>query len=225
METKKLKINCLGASNTRIIKTADRETVREVNYPVILGLLLRCTVRNYGVNGTNIAIMEGRQDSYFERAPLMDKDADIVILQGDGNDANNCVPLGEPGTEDVRTFRGAVGSLIDYIRRDFPCAELIIAAGMPKLNSPKRRADGLDHEDFHAAFIEVCRSRGIEPIDPYADPLMRADDPKMMPDGTHLSEKGCRYYAEMIAEKVAEKEAKKVSEKASEKVSEKVAER
>lgn len=202
MEANKLKINCLGASNTCIIKTLDLETVRDVNYPVILGLLLRCTVRNYGVGGTNIAVTDGRTDSYLERETLMDKDADIVIIQGDGNDASHGVLPGAEGTNDIHTYRGAVGVLIDNIRRDFPSAHLIVLAGLPKLKPPKNRTDDLSHEDFHKAFIDVCRGRGIEPVDFAADPRFRADDRAVMPDGTHLSEIGCRCYADIVADEV-----------------------
>ena len=84
-------INCLGASNTAIVKTLENERVYEVNYPVILGLLLQKTVRNYGVPGCNIARSESRADSYVERAPKMEKDADLILLQGFGNDYRQCL--------------------------------------------------------------------------------------------------------------------------------------
>lgn len=202
MEFGKIIINCLGASNTRIIKTAEKETVRDVNYPVILGLLLRCTVRNYGVSGTNIAVCEGREDSYFERAALMERDADVVIIQGDGNDASHCLPLGEKGSRDVHDYRGALAATILLIRENFPNAAILAFSGMPKLKPPRKRTDGLTHDDFHRAFTEVCRENGIEPYDFSADPVIRADDEEIMPDGLHLSEKGCRYYAEIAAGEV-----------------------
>lgn len=201
-----MKINCLGASNTEIIKSAECETIREVNYPVILGLLMRCTVRNYGKSGCNIAITDGRSDSYLERAPRMEKDADIVIFQGEGNDASHCLPLGEVGSTDVRTFCGAVGAVIDTIRREFPQARLIVLSGMNKGKPPKKRTDGLTHADFHRAFLAVCRSRGIEPHDFTADPEIQPDRPDMMPDGLHMSEKACSRYAGIVMGLIGDKE-------------------
>ena len=192
------KINCLGASNTEIIKSAECETIREVNYPVILGLLMRCPVRNYGKSGCNIAPAEGRADSYLERAPQMDKDANVVIFQGEGNDASHCLPLGEVGSTDVHTFCGAVGAVIDTLRREYPAARLIVLTGMNKLRPPKKRTDGLTHADFHRAFLAVCASRGIEPHDFTLDPEIQPDRPEMMPDGLHMSEKACRRYAEIV---------------------------
>ena len=71
MNIKELKINCLGASNTKVTVALDAEgnkvVHRDVNYPSLLAARLGCTVRNYGVSGTNIAVSDGREDSYFER--------------------------------------------------------------------------------------------------------------------------------------------------------------
>ena len=204
MNASGIKINCLGASNTEIIKSAECETIREVNYPVILGLLMRCTVRNYGKSGCNIAVCDGRADSYLERVPLMDADADVIIFQGEGNDASHCLPLGEVGVDDCRTFCGAVGLVIDTIRRDFPAARLIVLTGMNKARPPKKRTDGLTHEDFHRAFLAVCASRGVVPYDFTADPEIQPTKAEMMPDGLHMSEKACRRYAEIVRGLVVE---------------------
>lgn len=203
METEKLKINCLGASNTEIIKSAECETIREVNYPVMLGLMLRCTVRNYGKSGCNIALSDARSDSYLERVGTMDADADVVIFQGEGNDAAHCVPLGEVGSDDRRTFCGAVAGVIDEVRAKYPHAALIVLTAMKKGKPPKKRTDGLTHDDFHRAFVAVCRVKGIEPYDFTLDPEISPERQDMMPDGTHLSEKGCTYYAGIVRRLVA----------------------
>lgn len=200
METKSLKINCLGASNTRITKTLEKETIRDVNYPVILGLLLRCTVRNYGVSGTNIAVCDARHDSYLERAETMDRDADLVIIQGDGNDASHGLPLGIPGERNPRTFCGALGLLTDFVRREYPQARILAVTGMKKRPMSAPRADGLTHTDFHNAFLASMRLSGIEPVDMYGDALLSPANPEMMPDALHMSERGCRHYADVLAD-------------------------
>lgn len=205
MNTANIKINCLGASNTRIIRAADGTKIRDINYPVLLGLRLRaacpdapCTVRNYGVSGTNITPVPGRADSYLERAAGMDGDADLIILQGEGNDASHGVPLGTPGDTSPDTFCGALRCLIALLRRDFPSARLLVLTAMRKGREPKR-ADGLTHADFHAAFIAVCRLCGTEPVDFCTDTVMNPADPAVMPDGVHMSERGCSYYADRLA--------------------------
>ena len=195
-----LKINCLGASNTRIIRGENGEKIKDINYPRILGLLLRCTTRNYGVSGTNIARCEDRADSYAERMPMMDRDADVVIFQGEGNDCSHCLPLGTPGDTDDTTFCGAVRTVIGYLRATFPQAKLIVLSGLDKKNPPKKRTDGLTHADFHRAFMETCRLCGAEAHDFTLDPQLRCDDPEAMPDGLHMSEKACRHYADTVAD-------------------------
>ena len=84
MNTENIIINCLGASNTQILIDNEGIKTKEINPPVLLGLRLRCTTRNYGKSGTNIAKQEGREDSYFERTPKMEHGADVIIVHGDG---------------------------------------------------------------------------------------------------------------------------------------------
>lgn len=200
MNTANLKINCLGASNTRMIRGENGEKITDINYPLILGLLLRCKTRNYGVGGTNIAVTDGRVDSYVERMKTMDRDADIVIFQGEGNDSAHNIPLGTPGDTDERTYCGAVKAVIEYVRAEFPQAELIVLSGLSKKHAPKNRTDGLGHGDYHNAFMETCRLCGTDPHDFYTDPQLNCNDPASMPDGLHMSEAGCRHYADAVAE-------------------------
>lgn len=192
-------INCLGASNTRILIDDEGKKARDINYPVMLGLRLRCEIRNYGVSGTNIALQEGRNDSYLERAPLMEQGADIIIVQGGGNDANHGIPLGEPDSTDPYTYCGALRSLIRLIRTEFPSSRLIISAAMRR-KKPKARPDGLGWIEFHNAFVSVARSEGIEPIDFWQDPLLDPDKPESLPDGVHMSESACAHMADVFAD-------------------------
>jgi hypothetical protein len=204
MRTEGIKINCLGASNTRIVVTDGRESVRDVNYPVILGLLLRCTVRNYGVCGSCVALTGERTDSYLERLPAMDRDADVVILQGWGNDNHRDVPLGSPGDRCETSYRGALALCIERIRLLFPDAKLLVLSGLDRRLPPRVRPDGLTIDDFIGAFFETCRRCGAEPHDFFRDPLIRAADPSEMPDGVHMSETACRHYAEVTADLIKE---------------------
>ena len=200
MNTEKLTINCLGASNTQILIDNEGIKTKEINYPVLLGLRLRCKTRNYGIGGTNIAKQEGREDSYLERAPMMEHGADVIILQGGGNDCNHCIPLGDLDSTDPYTYCGALRSLIRMIKSDYPESKLIVSTSMRKKREPQKRTDDLGHLDFHKAFVSVCRSEDIEPVDFYNDPELDPFDPESMPDGTHMSEKACKHMADVFAE-------------------------
>ena len=194
-----LKINCLGASNTKITKSRSKETIKDINYPALLAELLHCTVRNYGDSGTNIAKSAGRSDSYYERMTAMDKDADIIILQGEGNDATHKLPLGSVTDTDPTTFCGALRSVIAYIEETYPNGKLIILSGMSKKKQPDR-PDHLTHEDFHAAFMAVCRDCGYEPHDFTLDEKIQPTVAAMMPDGLHMTPEACQRYSEIVAE-------------------------
>ncbi len=203
MNTENIKINCLGASNTRILIDDEGKKARDINYPVMLGLRLRCKINNYGVSGTNIAKQEGREDSYLERAPMMEHGADIIIVQGGGNDANHNIPLGELDSEDPYEYCGAIRSLIRFIRSEYPESRLILSAQMRRKKTPKRD-DGLGWFEFHEAFVGVCRSEGIEPLDFWYDKKLDPDDPASLPDGTHMSENACAHMANVFAEYIKE---------------------
>ena len=191
-------VHCLGASNTAIVKTPENERVDDVNYPVILGLLLRKTVRNFGVPGCDIARSENRSDSYVERSAQVGEGADLILVQGFGNDFRHKIPLGEVGSTDPYTYCGAIGYLIAYFRRNRPDSALWILSGLrSRDDSPARKAQ-------QKAFFDVCRHFGIEPIDFESDPLIDPFDPESMPDGVHMSESACRHYADLLAGKIRE---------------------
>ena len=205
MNIKELKINCLGASNTKVTVALDAEgnkvVHRDVNYPSLLAARLGCTVRNYGVSGTNIAVSDGREDSYFERKDGMDRDADIVIVQGEVNDANHNIPLGVPGDTSPSTYCGAVLSIIRWVRAEFPTSKLIMLDGMRKARLV-RTVDEHTHLDFHKAFVAVCELEGLTPISFYDDPMLDPNDKNSMPDGTHMIRSACEHYADKVADAV-----------------------
>lgn len=202
MRYEELVINCLGASNTRILIDGDGVKRNDINYPSMLAEILNCTVRNYGVSGTNIAKQDGREDSYFERAELMEGGADVIIIQGGGNDASHCLPLGELGSDDPYTYCGALKVLIEKVKRSHPQAKIMVSTSMRKKRAPQKRTDGLTHRDFHNAFLSVCEKEAVELLDFYNDPCLDPFDAESMPDGLHMSEKACKYMAQVIADKI-----------------------
>ncbi len=189
-------IHCLGASNTAIIKTLENERVYDVNYPVILGLLLQKNVRNFGVPGCNIARSETRSDSYVERSAQIGEGADLILLQGFGNDFRHKIPIGEVGSTDPFTYCGAIGYLITYFREKCPDSALWALSGL------RSRSDSPELKAHHKAFFDVCRHFGIEPIDFESDPQIDPFDPKTMPDGVHMSDTACRHYADVVADRI-----------------------
>ena len=207
MDIKALKINCLGASNTRITVSLDEEgnkiVHKDVNYPSLLSEKLGCTVRNYGVSGTNIAKEDAREDSYYERMGDMDKDVDLIIVQGEGNDANHNIPLGTPGDTAPKTYCGAIRSIIRRKRDEFPGARILMLDGMRKAKL-RRTCDGYTHLDFHNAYVETVALEGLTPVSFFYDPCLDCHDKNSMPDGTHMIRSACEHYADKVAQAVKE---------------------
>lgn len=200
MNTENLVINCLGASNTRIAIDLQGNKRNDLNYPRMLSEVLGCTVRNYGVSGTNIALQEGRKDSYFERADAMEGGADIIIIQGGGNDATHGIPLGKLEDNDPYTYCGALRCLIQNLKRSHPQSKIVVSTSMRKKNEPKNRGDSLTHFDFYKAFSLVAKSEAVELIDFYNDPVLDPFEPQSMPDGLHMSESSCKYMSQIFAD-------------------------
>jgi lysophospholipase L1-like esterase len=192
-------IICIGASNTRIIVDENGRHLSDMNYPTMLGLRLRARVRNFGVSGSNITPCDERTDSYIERVEQIDGDCDIVLLQGEGNDAVHGIPLGEAGDATPDTYTGAVRTLIRKLKQKFEGKTLIVLSGMKKKRAPVR-TDGRTHDDFHRAFVQVCESEGALLVDFYTDEVLDPTNPEYMPDGVHMSERACMYYADKLSD-------------------------
>ena len=155
MKKQELVIHCLGASNTRSSicgKDGDRFLyTQEVNYPALLQQKLGCTVRNYGVGGANIARQVGRQDSYVERYPLMEEGANVVLVQGTGNDVALGVPLGTLSDTVDTTYYGALNTLVDGLYAKYTRAFILLITGMTREKDRER------YEQYTAAMLEVAR--------------------------------------------------------------------
>lgn len=82
---------------------------------------------NYGIGGSTMSDYITTKKPMVERIQKMDKkDADIVLLEGGRNDLNNGVPLGEIGSRDTKTFRGALNFMLDYLLETYPKALIIL---------------------------------------------------------------------------------------------------
>ena len=176
---------------------------KDVNYPSLLQKKLGCVVRNYGVSGTNIAKEDSRVDSYYERMGDMDKDVDLIIVQGEGNDANHDIPLGTPGDTDPKTYCGALRLIITRVREEFPNAKLLLLDGMKKARL-KRTCDEYTHLDFHNAFTATAVLEGLNPVNFFYDSCLDCHNKDSMPDGTHMTKHVCEHYADKVAQAVKE---------------------
>ncbi len=166
---------------------------------------------NYGIGGTRIARQitptreSTRHDLTFElRAEIMDRRADAVVVFGGTNDyGHGDAPFGTPDDEDIRTFCGAVNSLINKLRRDFPAAAIVFMTPLHRLDEQQPSPhSGKTLADYAAAIREICGVRGIPVIDLFNINPLDPEDASLLPDGLHPNDSGHIIMAQVIAEEL-----------------------
>ena len=184
----------------------------DISWTAHLGALLGgANVENFGVKGSRIAMKADRTDSFVERLDAIDADADVYIVFGGVNDFSRNVPLGELGSEDVRTFYGALDYLVRTITTRSAEARLVFMT--PCKTSGKHEKDipasdepnhlGLTQDVYVRAMLEVCDRYSLPVIDLYAQsgisPFLPEHRKLYTPDGLHYSPAGYERLAHRIA--------------------------
>ena len=81
---------------------------------------------NYGMNGSTMSNYVTTNNPMVVRyANMVDNNPDIVIIEGGRNDYNKNVPIGENGSTDTKTMKGAARFLITKIQEKYPNALII----------------------------------------------------------------------------------------------------
>ncbi len=123
------------------------------------------TLNNYGVNGSTISDCDGSKHNpminRWEEA-FADDTPDIILVEGGRNDYSYNAPMGELGSTDKGTFKGATTALIQGLKEKFPNA-LIIGITCWEVGGTANDI-GYYCSDYGRAFIEVCESLGVSYI-------------------------------------------------------------
>ena len=209
MELKGLTINFLGDSITEGCGTTGGDKVFHCIIKEKCGLK---HAYNYGVSGTRIArqvvpSMTTRYDYTFElRSDIMNKNADAVVVFGGTNDfGHGDAPFGDIESEDIYTFCGAVNSLINKLKRDFPNGKIIFMTPLHRITEmTPSEPDGKILEDYVEAIRTICKKHSIPVIDLFAINPLDCEDKTLVPDGLHPNDAGHSVMAEVIAEKLLE---------------------
>lgn len=132
---------------------------------------------NYGVGGTRIARQRlpskdpGEDEDYQKRAPLMDKNADLVIVFGGTNDyGHGDAPLGKLGDKDPYTFYGAVENLIEELLGMYPVQKILFVQPLLRydednLYGERKTAPAYPLSAYRKAIAEVCKKHQIRLAD------------------------------------------------------------
>ena len=127
---------------------------------------------NYGINGNSVAVqtaetannaMVERIDDIAEEVP----ETDYFVLIGGANDKRLPVPVGEDGSTDTSTFKGALNVLINKIREYYPRCHIIFMTNYDRYRT--LNSLGKTDIDYVNAMKEVCDAKHIYCYDNYHD--------------------------------------------------------
>jgi lysophospholipase L1-like esterase len=208
MELKNLTINFLGDSITEGARTTASS---KVFHQIIKEKYNMKHAYNYGVGGTRIArqIVPSKANTIWDltfelRSEIMDRNADAIVVFGGTNDfGHGDAPFGTLDSEDKYTFCGAVNSLINTLKQNFPQAKLIFMTPIHRLDEAQRSIPNSKIlEDYVNAILTICKNHKVAVIDLFKINPLDPTDKEVVPDGLHPNDKGHAIMAQVIAEEL-----------------------
>lgn len=183
----------------------------EISWTSHIGALLGAEeARNYGKNGSRIAICSHHDDGFVERYESMDFSCDVILVMSGVNDFSSNVSLGQRGERDPRTFYGALEMLVTGLIERAPSAQVVFMTPAKRIDRPQKglpssfgkNTQGLTQLDYVNALKDVCDCYSVPVIDLYASSGISPFTPAQkdfMPDGLHYSPAGYERLARRIA--------------------------
>jgi acyl-CoA thioesterase I len=151
--------------------------------------------RFVGRGGTGFVAANGSTGNYVDALRHGDwllpyGNAPLVVIQGGGNDA-------AIGAGDAAIARNAA-LLITEVRKSYPDAEIVLVGTLARGASD----GGGRRTEVDAVLGRTARASGVRFISA-GDWLTRYDAVPLLADGVHLSERGHRLFAAVLADKLA----------------------
>ena len=187
------------------------------NYVNVVGELLGCEVKNFGLGGTRIARqtvpskVATYDEDFFKRSEQMPLDADMVFVFGGTNDyGHGDAELGEPDSKDIYTFCGAVNVLIDKLSAGYGKEKLCFILPLHRYNEDNPYGEGNKPKAGAPLSVYVETLRGLlekrevaylDLSEYFPIPQTNTGDAYTV-DGLHPNTQGHRLIAEKIAEYV-----------------------
>lgn len=211
-----LKINFLGDSITEGCCSSSPDKC----FVSLVGKMLNCEARNYGIGGTRIAIsseksLEPQWDLFFgDRVKDMNHDADYVFVFGGTNDYGHGIcPFGQLGDTDPHTFYGAMDYLIQQLLKYYKLEQLVFILPLYRANENSPYGDGSRVKpwktlsEYRTAMVEVLNKYDIKIFD-IKDKIGKGENNPLLEDGLHPNDKGYQVIAELVCEYIKELEKK-----------------
>ena len=113
---------------------------------------------NYGIGGSTMSAFVTNKDPMCIRYKQMEKGkADVILLEGGRNDRSQKVPMGTNDSKDIKTFKGAVNTMIDGMLKTYPDAIIILVTAW--YHSGKVAETGLSNVDYANALRDIAEYR------------------------------------------------------------------
>ena len=207
-----LVINALGDSITYGSGTDDSSSVYVNQVAEVLGA---DKVNNYGLPSSpisdtvNPALSEEENEnlSFLDRAPEMEKDADIIFVFGGVNDYSLNVPMGDDDDHSANTFSGSLNLLFSGLEHDYPTSKIIALTPLKRYDQTGTNKVGYELEDY-ANQIKTIADKYIQvdSIDLYhAEELdfTHGDNKDYLVDGLHPNDDGQTKIANYVTASLA----------------------
>ena len=212
MKLEGIKINFLGDSITEGHGVSRKENI----FLNLLAAKYNFTARNYGISGSRIANQlnpgnpnDRMEQCFVKRIPLMDPDADAVVVFGGTNDfGHGDAPLGKPTDRTINTYYGACHLLCQGLLEKYPTAQIVIMTPLHRTNEANPRGDGHKAYDYGvlSTYVDILKSVAVEYSIPVLDlfamsgmqPCIEAQRTAYMPDGLHPNDLGHRRIADRL---------------------------
>ena len=208
-------INFLGDSITQ----GAGASAPEKNYVSLVGELLPCEAKNYGVGGTRIArqTVPSEEEIYDQDFLLRSEqmgDADFVFVFGGTNDfGHGDAELGSVLSRDIYTFCGAVNVLFESLTSRYGKEKLCVILPLHRFDEENpygegnKMLEGPVLRGYSMALEALARIHGIDVLsfeEEFPTPKTNAGD-DLTVDGLHPNDKGHRLLAEGICGYLREK--------------------
>ena len=203
-----LKIDFLGDSITE----GALASCPEKTFVALVGKMLPCLARNYGISATRIARQhkpspDSRWDlDFVKRVDDLTKDADFVVVFGGTNDyGHGDAPFGKIGNKTCMTYCGAVYMLMKRLCKKFRKEQIIIIPPIHRVNEDNPYGEGNKEVpskslgEYRDVIIETAKQFGVHLLD-ITDEIGPAEGNPLLGDGLHPNDEGHHKIATLICE-------------------------
>ncbi len=190
--TAPLKINALGDS----ITFGDKLDNSLYGYaPLVSAMLGAEKFNNYGLNGSAVGGLN-HVNTFLTRYPMMDRDANLILVFGGTNDYEFTymagTPLGQLGDFRGDTFYGALNYLMCGLKQMYPNSEIVFMTPLKRVYHNRPNLNGHILSQYADAILETAPAYGIKVIDLFHAPELDfiSNSKTYLVDGLHPNVRG-----------------------------------